>query len=127
MKNGLYHKQIGLPVGATLPWTTHEIELVYSEHARQEAQSDRYANMPFYSSMEFAEHEVIEVEVQDQQPVKAVLRIPCEDHPGLDMVLVLLAPEHRPGNNPKSVVKTVWFNRRSDSHKTLRRHLYQQP
>lgn len=121
MRNGLYHKEIGLLPWMVEPWCSRDLELVYSEHAKQAADNDRYGSVPRLDIAAFAQHEVIEVEFQDGDPVKAVLRIPCDNRPGLDMILVLLAPEL----SGKALVKTVWFNLHSDKHATLRRHLYQ--
>ena len=122
MKDGLYHKEIGLPACAEVPWCSSEIELIYSEHAKQAADDDRYGSVPRLDIAEFARHEVIEVQVENGQPVKAVLRIPCDNRPGLDMVLVILRPEAG-----KALVKTVWFNEVSDKHHTLNRSLYRIP
>lgn len=122
IKDGLYHKEIGLPAGAVNPWCDLDLELVYSEHAKKAADDDRYGSVPRLDIAGFAPHEVVEVQVENGQPVKAVLRIPCDNRPGLDMVLVILRPEAG-----KALVKTVWFNIRSDKHFTLRRQIYSRP
>lgn len=128
MKDGLYHKEIGMPSGAILPWMRSEFELVYSEHAKREASSDRYGLIPMLDIVEFASHEVIEVEISQGKPVKAVLRIPCPEVSGVDMILVLKAPESTDHSNmPSALVKTVWFNRSDDRHHTLNRRLYNRP
>lgn len=126
-KDGLYHKEIGFPPGALLPWVMGDLELIYSEHAKQAADNDRYGAVPRLDIAGFAEHEVIEVEIRGGHAVKAVLRIPCDGRPGLDMILVLLAPVQGTGEFPQAFVKTVWFNLRNDKHKTLRRELYKKP
>ena len=123
MSSNLYHKEIGLPKGATNPWCDLPIRLVYSEHAKQAASNDRYGAVPLYGEIEFAPAEIIEVEYVDRKPVKAVCRIPSEDYSHLDIVLVLNAPDL--GQN--AIVRTVWYNRRNDNHRTLNRHLYKKP
>lgn len=125
IKDGLYHREIGLPAGASRLWTDPEwLQMVYSEHALRAAEDDRYGRVPLYREMAFAPEELVEVEYQNGQPVKAVFRTPLEDVAGnkspFDLVIVMLPPER----DGKVFVKTVWYNVRSDGHRTLRRHLY---
>jgi len=127
MNGELYHREIGLPAGASDPWCLCEFELVYSEHAKREASADRYGFIPMLDIVAFAHHEVVEVEYQNHEPVKAVLRIPCESVKGVDMILVLNRPCHTGHGLPQALVRTVWFNRRDDHHSTLNRKLYKTP
>lgn len=127
IKDGLYHREIGIPADAARAWVAPEfLQMVYSEHALRASEDDRYGRVPLYREMAFAPEELVEVEYRDGKPVKAVFRTPLEDIAGkcspFDLVIVMLPPE-----GGKVFVKTVWYNLRTDAHRTLRRYLYQQP
>jgi hypothetical protein len=116
IKNGTYHRQLG-----PLPGRGHwhgSIELVYSEHAIKAASEDRYGPLPRFGCVEFdAALDVVEVTMENGEPVKAVLRIPVDDR--LDVVYVLLRPEAG-----RALVKTMWGNLGSDAHSTLDKSKY---
>lgn len=116
MKNGLYHREIGLPPGAANLWAG-VLSLEYSQHAQRAAREDRYGRLELYPEIEFEPSDVVEIELQEGEAVKAVLRIPLED--GRDMVFAILRPEAG-----RARVKTVWCNLGSDAHKTLDRSKY---
>lgn len=122
IKNGTYHRQLGPLPGKGL-WHG-EINLVYSEHAKLAAATDRYGSIPLFGSVEFDWVDVVEVTVEDGEPVKAVLRIPFdEDAPGArDIVYVLTRPAAG-----SAIVKTMWFNLSRDSHRTLDHTKYVRP
>lgn len=122
MKDGTFHKDLGLPSHLAFHWAG-EFNLTYSQHALRAANSDRYGLIPLYRKMEFRADDVVEVTVENGRPVKAVLRVPLPDYNALDLVLVLLFPEY----GGKCFVKTVWFNERTDAHKTLRTDKYDRP
>lgn len=104
MKDGLYHRDLGLPV--TLGFATM---LRYSPHALEEASSDRYGNLDLPKSIGTHEAEVIEVEVRNGKPFKALLRKPYDDRRDICLVVLL----------DRGIVKTVWCNLRNDNHHTL--------
>ena len=104
MKDGLYHRDIFLPM--ELGYATM---LRYSPHARAEASSDRYGNLTLPMSISTRDAEVIEVEVVNGKPVKALFRTRHDERRDICLVVLL----------DTSVVKTVWCNVRTDSHKTL--------
>lgn len=104
MKDGLYHRDVHLPF--RLSWAAM---LNYSRHARHEATRDRYGALNLPRTLSTAEADVIEVEVQNGKPHKAVLRMPHDEQ--RDIVLVVLLD--------RALVKTVWCNLRTDAHKTL--------
>lgn len=117
--DGLYHRFLGLPPEAAKLWVG-QLNLYYSAHAQKAATEDRYGKVPLFSSVLFEEGDVIEVEVKDGRVIKAVLRVPYDDH--RDLVFAILRPD-----GVAAYVKTVWFNLASDAHKTLRRELYRRP
>ncbi|MCA1800400.1 MAG: hypothetical protein LC650_03825 [Actinobacteria bacterium] len=104
MKDGLYHTDVHLPF--TLSWAAM---LNYSRHARNEASRDRYGALSLPRTLSTTEADVIEVEVKDGKPYKAVLRKPHDEK--RDLVIVVLLD--------RAFVKTVWCNLRTDAHKTL--------
>lgn len=116
MLDGKYHKQLGLPKGSAELWAG-VLDLRYGHHAQSEADVDRYGRAELFSSAEFKASDVVEIEVEGGSPVKAVLRFPYDDT--LDLVMVLQRPERG-----VSFVRTVWFNKASDNHKSLDRSKY---
>lgn len=115
--NGLYHFQIGLPkLDLQFP---AQMKLTYTRHAEQAALNDRYGaiDLPFY--LHTTDALLVEIELRDQTPVKAVFRIKYDDR--LDLVLVVAI------SGLRYVVKTVWLNQADDKHSTLRRGMYIQP
>lgn len=119
LRDGKYHKLLGLPQGSAALWAG-VLDLRYGNHAQSEADVDRYGRAELFSSAEFQASDVVEVEVVQGQPVKAVLRFPYSDD--LDLVMVLQRPERG-----VSFVRTVWFNRANDQHKSLDRSKYRKP
>ena len=102
----LYHFELGFPKGLKTDFGV--INLTYTYHARKAAETDRYGYMELPVSLDTSEAKAIEVEVIDNAVTKIVYRIRYNSH--LDMVLVVT-------NDAR--VKTVWFNKRNDKHKTL--------
>jgi hypothetical protein len=116
MKDGLYHRDIGLPAGMAALWQGM-LDLSYGHHAQSESSLDRYGKLPTFPAVEFEAGDVVEIEVRAGEAVKAVLRVPLDD--SRDLVYVLLRPVAG-----RSFVKTVWFNEARDSHRTLDRSKY---
>ena len=116
--NGLYHKEIGFP-NVKLPEGIYEIKK-YSYHAIREAQSDRYGEakkLPTHVDM--SKVDLFEIEVENNKVIKAAVRTHYDDK--LDLIIVFMPQTH---NN---FVKTVWFNERTDQHRTLNRSAYNIP
>lgn len=121
MKDGLYHVKLGLPSGAVGAFLgVFSIQL--SDHARRACQNDRYGVIDLVSgdNFEVCVADVVEIEIQAGAPVKAVVRAPYDDK--RDIVLTLNPPQ-----NGQSFVRTVWFNLKSDAHRTLDRSKYIKP
>lgn len=107
----LYHKDIGFPDYIKLP--SHTVDLQYSNHARQAAANDRYGVIKLPYSVNLATAELIEIELEGKTPVKMLLRTKYSTQYDLCIVLA-----------PGGVVKTVWLNDKTDTHTTLKKHLY---
>ena len=114
---GLFHKQTGLPPGIEKFFGTWNC--VYSGHARSAAADDRYGRFPvdLMRQITIAKEHVIEAEFVNSYCVKLVVRIPWTKD--LDGVLVVCDPFER-----DLVVKTLWFNKHTDLHTTLRTQHY---
>jgi hypothetical protein len=90
--------------------------LRYGNHAKYEAAMDRYGVITLPLVLDTTKHKLIEIEVENDIVVKSVYR---KNHkPGLDITVVVM----RDG-----FVKTVWFNKTTDVHKTLDRSKYNRP
>jgi hypothetical protein len=109
MEDGLYHRDVWMPF--TLGFATL---LKYSRHALTEAARDRYGSLNLPATIGTHEAEVIEVEIVNGKPHKALLRKAYDAHRDICLVVLL----------DTSVVKTVWCNLRTDAHKTLDRSKY---
>lgn len=116
IKDGRYHKLLGLPAGAAQLWAG-KLNLRWGHHAQKEADADRYGKVEQFSAGEFEASDIVEVTMEAGVPVWGVARYPYSDD--LDLVMVLGAPVRG-----EAFVKTVWFNRANDNHKSLDRSKY---
>lgn len=109
MVTGVFNKAVFAP--ACFFAADDVIRVTYTQHARRAAQEDRYGDLTRhlrnYIDMQFVE--VVEVEVRRGEIVKRVIRVPIDDD--LDLVMVITSD---------FTVKTVWGNRATDKHSTLR-------
>jgi len=115
--DGLYHKDIGFP-NVQMPEGIYKLN--YSNHALRAAKDDRYGEakqLPAHIDM--SQVELIEVEVINNKVNKVVVRKDYDKT--LDLVIVFMP------QTPSSIVKTIWFNEKSDKHRTLRRDKYNLP
>ena len=109
----LFHSEVFIPAAAANP--IFEGRLTYGYHARNEALSDRYGEIPLPSHF-FAEGaKLIEAEfcTQRLRLTKQVWRQPLDDYRDLALVL-----------STGGFVRTVWVNVRSDTHKSLNKSKY---
>lgn len=114
--NKLYHAEIGFPSDIKLP--TGVMKLKYSSHAMQQSKSDRYGVINLPESIDFDKAYIFEIEVDSSNKViKAVCRVEYDDDK--DLILVII-PDQK-------MVKTVWFNKKSDAHRTLNASKYAIP
>lgn len=114
--NKLYHKQLGFPLGL-IESVCGDYTLRYSHHARKAALNDRYGVIKHPPVRLIVTPEwVVEIEVTGNRAQKMVCRVPYDGE--RDLVIVL---------HPDGFVKTVWFNLRADSHRTLDLSKYDKP
>lgn len=110
MKDGLYHYQVGMPISPAQKL----IKLVYSEHAKHQMIDDRYGVIVPPVAVDLSKCKIIEMEVEDNQPIKLVVRTRYNNK--LDLCIVV--------NTKDGFVRTVWFNQASDRHNSLDRSKY---
>lgn len=114
----LFHCQIGIP-GQVLEQVKPLFGLSYSVHAREEAAFDRYGAIsepPRHFLPRVAK--VIEVETdQTGRLVKVLARQPYDKRDDVVFAVNVLS----------KVVKTIWRNRRTDTHRTLDHSKYSHP
>ena len=112
-----YHKIKGFPKSIILP--TKAYLLNYSLHAKREAIADCYSpdncQLPLW--LNFSEVEIFEIEVENLKVTKVGCRISYNDK--LDLTLIICITDYS--------VKTVWFNLKSDRHKTIDLSKYNNP
>ena len=113
----LYHKDVFLPRRIRVSVPSGIQKLQYSPHAINAAKSDRYGVIPLTDTVDFGTLEIVEVEHNGRQLVKAVLR---ENGQEKNRVLVVMPIRG------EWLVKTVWFNLANDKHRTLNRGVYEQ-
>ena len=111
----LYHTELGFPKNVDLP--SGIFNLSYSHHAQNASYDDRYGQMHLPDTLNVDDAKLIEIEVENNQVVKGVYRINYSDD--LDLIIVMI-PQ-------KSFVKTVWFNKTTDTHRTLQTWKYRRP
>jgi antitoxin component of MazEF toxin-antitoxin module len=110
----LFHRDVGFPKNVQM--MTGVLNLRYSQHALRAAREDRYGIMELPETLDVTNGKPVEIEVEDGRVVKSVYRASYDDE--IDMVIVV---------QPDGFVKTVWFNMKTDKHKTLDRSKYTKP
>jgi len=121
----LYHPDIFIPDWFTMP--TERAWLTYSQHALYATNNDRYGAIPVFESIPLSQFTLVELGVRygkrnqfgvtaKRTVSKLVVRGKYDEN--RDVVFVLIPKEN------EYFVKTVWFNLRSDTHKTLRTERY---
>lgn len=108
----LYHVEIGLPRDFVAP--SGVIQPVYGKHAQAAACTDRYGQMVLPKLLPLDNGRIIEVGYREGRCSKILFRFKYNFD--LDICIVLI-----PGT---WFVKTVWFNERGDTHRTLDRSRY---
>ena len=114
----LYHKDIGFPDDIRLPQGFNPVmRLSYGSHARREAMEDKYGHIRLPHRIDLRKGQTIEIGVTGKMVTKMVVRFSYDET--RDIVLVII---------PKTgFVKTVWFNLKTDQHKTLDHTKYAKP
>lgn len=119
MSAQLYHTELGLPEQLLRPITGRTVSLEYTHHAKRAALDDRFAGaLKMPTSFTIDRDSIFEVEVTGSKVTKLCVRLTkgftAEAKQPVDLILVLCAPERG-----VAIVRTLWFNERNDSHKTL--------
>lgn len=114
----LYHYTKGFPMTVNLP---SSIPVIYSNHAVQAAQTDRYGHIRLDEVIETKYAKVVELETDDRTgaPIKVLIRMPYEGN--LDVCVAISLQAVKAG---KFLVKTLWLNSKDDQHKTLNSNAY---
>ncbi len=99
----------------TLPHGEYKLRM--TNHAHNACANDRYGAFELPPSIHIPSHSIFEMELQKNEIKKIVARVPYDDDCDVSLALI---PERN-----TMVVKTAWLNMKTDSHTTLKRHLYQ--
>jgi len=127
MKDGLFHRSLGFPPGATLPWIG-EFKISHTGHSLKQCQRPEcrrwvkggVINIPEASPLYIEAVDVIEVEVKDGVPIKALVRCIYDDNS--DVCFALCRPQMGIAK-----CKTLWTLNGLDDHKTLDMSKYIEP
>jgi len=114
----LYHRDAyGFPKNLKLPSGTFHV--IYSQHAKDEARTDRYGVIEIdkIPQLTVKEEDIFEIEVTNHVITKITARIGYDDR--RDVIFALI-----PQTN---VVKTIWSNLKTDIHRTLQKWKYARP
>src|SRR4051812_41370254 len=109
MTANLYHREIYMPKGV-LALTGVTLKLAATDHAKRAARSDRYGQIEIPAEITFNGSDIVEAEFVNGKLSKVVVRLPYDAK--RDAIFVCLID---------GTLKTVWFNLKSDFHKTLRK------
>jgi hypothetical protein len=115
-----FHRDLGFPQNYTPPSGARSV--VYSKHAKDEAQKDIYGSIPQLERVNLDTMELVELKVnaRTKQVYRYLYRGELDDEN--DVCLVL-----QPTGKGKMLVVTNWINKKSDKHKTLRADEYVRP
>lgn len=110
----LYHPEVYFPDWFVAP--QERVALKWSKHATYARVDDRYGVIPAFKTIPLSMFSVVEFAASGENVTKLVVRGKFDET--RDVVFVLI-----PGRK-HYFVKTVWFNLRTDEHKTLNRKRY---
>lgn len=114
--NKLFHRDVFMPIELAQKVCCH-FKMQFSRHAKDACLNDRYGIIIPPTSISPKLEEIIEIEAINDNVIKAVIRIKYDVTRDL---LIAFIPEEN-----VALVKTLWFNLKSDSHKTLDKTKYQ--
>lgn len=115
------HREVWFPEFLEKKLPNGLAKLEYSLHASDEMKQEKYKHIKAPHYIDFDKSYIFEADERCNSIEKIVCRIQY-DH-DFDLILALVCP---PKNNSYTV-KTVWLNRRSDKHTTLRADDYYKP
>lgn len=111
LKDGLYHKSIFLP---KINKPDADYPCVYTQHAREAALTDKYGVIILPKSYNLANSDIIELEINNNDISKLVIRTGYNEEFDLSLVISLITGK----------IKTAWLNRKEDNHETLFKDKY---
>jgi hypothetical protein len=113
----LYHKDIFLPPQAVKRALGH-YRLTFSAHASRACADDRYGRIIPANFLRVEPNNIIEMEVAGNDlPVKVVCRLPYDNRNDICIVALII-------ESGSALCKTLWLNRKDDTHRTLDRSKY---
>ena len=109
----LYHCLVGFPQTVKIP--TGNFLLSYSEHAKEEAENDRYGRITLPENIVVHFNKVIECGINASKVVKMLVRMKFDNRRD---ICIVFEPFNR-NVSGGCHVRTVWFCETRDSHRTL--------
>lgn len=110
----LFHTEVGFPKWFKAP--TNVVVPRYGDHARFEAQVDRYGKINLPKTIDLSKFKAIEMEAEGTRVKKILFRGTLDER--RDLCIVLQADGY---------ARTVWVNLKTDKHRTLDRTKYNRP
>ena len=111
LKDGLYHKLVFLP---KINKPDADYPCVYTQHAREASLTDKYGVIILPKSYNLANSDIIELEINNNDISKLVIRTEYNEEFDLSLVISLTTGK----------IKTAWLNRKEDNHETLFKDKY---
>ena len=115
----LYHKDIFLPNDINI-YINQTFKLIPSKHSIVAANSEKYGKIQIPEHIKITKDNIIEIEIDDVagNAKKLTVRLPYNNE--FDIVIVFI-----PNIIMKTGdVKTVWLNKKDDTHYTLKQGVY---
>lgn len=114
----LYHREIGFPDDLDMPrGFTPVMDLRYGPHANEQALEDKYGKIRLPHRVDIRKGDIFEIGTRGNTVTKLAVRFSYDDT--RDIILII--------NPDNGSVRTVWFNLKSDKHRTLDRSKYADP
>jgi len=106
-----YHKDVFMPSHALNAY--RPFFLRYGTHAKNQCDADRYGKISPVYKVTVNQENLVELTLDGLRITKLLVRVP---HDGKHDVCIVFLVD--------GFVKTCWLCMKSDTHKTLKRHLY---
>lgn len=114
----LYHKEIGFPEDMNMPPGFNPVmSLRYGPHANEQALEDKYGKISLPHRVDVRKGDIFEIGTRGNTVTKIGARFSYDET--RDIILIINAND--------GSVRTVWFNLKSDKHRTLDRSKYADP
>lgn len=115
-KQKIYHKDVYWPDYVVKSLPVGSFRVTYSLHALNEANADKYGNIPEIDRLDLKGECFIEAYFEDNKAIKFLYRYNLTD---VDVCLVLKI------ENGEIFVITQWLNKSNDQHSSLNKGKYQ--